>query len=39
MKKEILNGTPIPYDLSVDTLKEMISSPMMKDFALACEAL
>ncbi len=39
MKKEMLNGTPIPYELPTDELKIMMSSPEMKDFALACEAL
>lgn len=39
MKKEILNGTRIPYELSVEELGKMLSSPIMKDFSLACEAL
>ena len=39
MKKEILNGTHIPYELSVEELRKMLSSPIMKDFSLACEAL
>lgn len=39
MKKEILNGTRIPYELSVEELNKMLSSPIMKDFSLACEAL
>jgi hypothetical protein len=39
MRKEILNGTPIPYDLSIEELKAMMSSSVMKDFSLACEAL
>ncbi len=39
MKKEILNGTPIPYDLPVEDLKAMMSSSVMKNFSLACEAL
>ena len=39
MKKEILNGTPIPYDLPIEDLKAMMSSAVMKDFSLACEAL
>ena len=39
MKKEILNGTRIPYELSVEGLSQMLSSPNMKDFSLACEAL
>ena len=39
MKKEILNGTRIPYELSVEELSRMLSSPIMKDFSLACEAL
>ena len=39
MKKEILNGTIIPYELSVEELSKMLTSPIMKDFSLACEAL
>ena len=39
MKKEMLNGTRIPYELSVEELGKMLSSPVMKDFSLACEAL
>ena len=39
MKKEILNGTRIPYELSVEELSKMLSSPIIKDFSLACEAL
>ncbi len=39
MKKEILNGDVIPYDLPVDQLKEMMASSVMSDFSLACEAL
>ena len=39
MRKEILNGTPIPYDLSIEELKAMMSSSVMKDFSLACEVL
>ena len=39
MKKEILNGTRIPYELSVEELSKMLSSPIMNDFSLACEAL
>ena len=39
MKTEILNGTRIPYELSVEELSKMLSSPIMKDFSLACEAL
>lgn len=39
MKKEILNGTPIPYESSIDELKQLLSSPAMKDFSLACEVL
>ena len=39
MEKEILNGTHIPYKLSVEELRKMLSSPIMKDFSLACEAL
>lgn len=39
MKNEIFNGTRIPYELSVEELSKMLSSPIMKDFSLACEAL
>ena len=39
MKKEILNGTRIPYDSSIEELIQMLASPDMKDFSLACEAL
>ena len=39
MKKELLNGTPIPYDLPIEELRAMMSSSVMKDFSLACEAL
>ncbi|MBQ8392878.1 MAG: hypothetical protein IJX51_03810 [Clostridia bacterium] len=39
MKKTILNGTQIDYDTSLEKLKKMISSPVMKDFCLACEVL
>ena len=39
MKKETLNGTIIPYELSVEELSKMLTSPIMKDFSLACEAL
>lgn len=39
MKKEILNGTPIPYDLPIEDLKVMMASSTMKNFSLACEAL
>ena len=39
MKKELLNGSPIPYDLPIEELRAMMSSPVMKDFSLACEAL
>lgn len=39
MRKEILNGMPIPYDLPIDNLKAMMSSSDMKDFSLACEIL
>lgn len=39
MKKEMLNGTLIPYDLPTEDLKAMMSSAVMKDFSLACEAL
>lgn len=39
MKKETLNGTRIPYERSIEELIEMLASPIMKDFSLACEAL
>ncbi len=39
MRKELLNGTPIPYDLPIKDLRAMMSSASMKDFSLACEAL
>lgn len=39
MRKEILNGTPIPYDLSIEELKKLITSSSMKDFSVACEVL
>lgn len=39
MRKKILNGTPIPYGASIEELKMCLSSPSMKDFSLACEAL
>lgn len=39
MRAETLNGKPIPYDLPVEELKKLISSPVMNDFSLACEAL
>ena len=39
MKKEILNGARIPYELSIEELSKMLSSPIMQDFSLACEAL
>ena len=39
MRKGMLNGTLIPYDLPIDELKKLISSSVMKDFSLACEAL
>ncbi len=39
MKKEMLNGDMIPYDLSVGELEVMMTSAVMKDFTLACEAL
>ena len=37
--KVFVNGTHIPYELSVEELSKMLSSPVMKDFSLACEAL
>lgn len=39
MRKKILNGAPIPYGASIEELKMCLSSPSMKDFSLACEAL
>ena len=39
MKKEYLNGAPIPYDKPIGELRELLFSPNMKNFSLACEAL
>lgn len=39
MKKELLNGVEIPYDKPIEELKELLFSPNMKNFSLACEAL
>lgn len=39
MRLEYLNGSLVPYDLSFDELVNMLHSPTMKDFCLACEAL
>ena len=39
MKKELLNGVGIPYDKPIEELKELLFSPNMKNFSLACEAL
>ena len=39
VKKEILNGILIPHDLPTEELDKMMSSPIMQDFSLACEAL
>ena len=39
MRKEILSGAPIPYDLPTAELVKMLSSRDMKEFSLACEAL
>ena len=39
MKKEMLNGTPIPFDLTTDELSKMMESANMEDFSLACEVL
>ena len=39
MRKEKLNGMSIPYDLSLEKLEKMMSSSVMNDFSLACEAL
>ena len=39
MEKEMLNGTPIPCDLPIDALREMMKSGNMQDFSLACEVL
>ncbi len=39
MKKEFLNGERIPYEKTISELKELLFSPKMKDFSLACEAL
>lgn len=35
----ILNGRPVPYDLPLPTLLNMLESNDMTDFALACEIL
>lgn len=39
MRKGLLNGTPIPYNLPIKDLRTMMASASMKDFSLACEAL
>lgn len=39
MKKEICNGIPIPYDLTIEELRKMMDSANMEDFSLACEVL
>ncbi len=39
MKKEMLNGDLIPYNLSAEELEVMMTSAVMKDFTIACEAL
>lgn len=39
MKKEFLNGERIPYEKNINELKDLLSSPNMKNFSLACEAL
>jgi len=39
MKKDSTNGTQIPYEATMDELKTMMSSHVMQDFSLACEAL
>ena len=35
----MLDGTLVPYDLPIEELDKMMSSPIMKEFSLACEAL
>ena len=39
MRTEMINGIPVPYDLSVDELEALLISGDMSDFAVACEAL
>lgn len=39
MRYESVNGSVVPYDLPFEKLKEMLYSPIMKSFCLACEAL
>ena len=39
MRTEMINGIPVPYDLSVDELEALLISGNMSDFAVACEAL
>ena len=39
MKEELVNDTCTPCERSVEELSKMLSSPIMKDFSLACEAL
>ncbi|MCQ2430092.1 MAG: hypothetical protein MJ192_07160 [Clostridia bacterium] len=39
MRKELLNGTPVPYDLPFDELVRMLGSEKMADFCAACESL
>lgn len=37
--KQIINGRPVPYNLTKEKLFELLSSKNMSDFTLACEAL
>ena len=39
MKEKLVNDTCTPCERSVEELSKMLSSPIMKDFSLACEAL
>lgn len=39
MRTEMINGIPVPYDLSVDELEVLLISGDMSDFVVACEAL
>lgn len=39
MRYESVNGSYVPYDLPFDNIKDMLKSPIMKEFCLACEAL
>lgn len=39
MRTEMINGIPVPYDLSVNELEVLLISGDMSDFVVACEAL